>query len=172
MILYKKLVCENLSQINQQIMQYIDTLDLDAEAFWNPVNTVEFVKNTPLFEYWLLKHGLPVKRIAVTVGTHVRCCEPHTDTPPSIYKLSWPVLNTEYTWNRWFRSSPNCQTLINPLGGTSYVDFDELEEIDRMRVDSPAIIATGIPHDVWFQSDAHFPRIGLQCQLFKEPSTL
>lgn len=172
MILYKKLTCENLAQINQQILTYIDTLDLDHEAFWNPVDALTFMKHVPLFQYWLLKNGLPVKRLAVTVGTHVRCCEPHTDTPPSRYKLSWPVLNTEHTWNRWFQARPDCQSLINALGGTSYLEMDKLEEIDRMRVDSPAMIATGVPHDVWFEPEAVYPRIGLQCQLFKEPSSL
>ena len=172
MTLYKKLTCDNFVRINQEIYSYIQTLDLDHEAFWNPVDAVAFMKNTPLFQYWLLKNGLPVRRLAVTVGTHDRCCEPHTDTPPSIYKLSWPVLNTEHTWNRWFKPKPECRFEINALGGTSYLDMDQLEEIDRMRVDSPGIIATGVPHDVWFEPGAVYPRIGLQCQLFSEPKLL
>jgi hypothetical protein len=172
MILYKKLTCDNLARINEEIHSYIQTLELDHDAFWNPVDAVAFMKNTPLFQYWLLKNGLPIRRLAVTVGTHDRCCEPHTDTPPSIYKLSWPVLNTEHTWNRWFKPDPECGFEINALGGTSYLDMDRLEEIDRMRVDSPAIIATGVPHDVWFEPNAVYPRFGLQCQLFSEPRSL
>lgn len=172
MTLYKKFACENLAQINQQILSYIDSLELDYEAFWNPIDTIAFVKNTPLLQYWLIKNGLPIKRLAVTTGTHARCCEPHTDTPPSIYKLSWPLLNTEHTWNRWFEPTDQCRYVINALGGTSYLDQDQLNEIGRMRVDSPAIIYTGIPHDVWFESDAVYPRLGLQCQLFLEPQSL
>ena len=172
MILYKKLHCDNLAQINQQMLTYIDTLDFDNESFWNPVNALEFMKNTPLFQYWLLKAGLPVKSLAVTRGTHASCCGPHTDTPPSIYKLSWPVLNTEHTWNRWFRAEPACERTVNALGGITYVESSKLEEIDRMRVDSPALIATGVPHDVWFEPTAQYPRIGLQCQLFLEPGSL
>jgi hypothetical protein len=172
MTLYKKLTCDDLERINQEMYLYIQTLDLDYEAFWNPVDAVAFMKNTPLFQHWLLKNNLPIRRLAVTTGTHARCCEPHTDTPPSVYKLSWPVLNTEHTWNRWFKPNPECRFKINALGGTSYLDTDQLEEIDRMRVDSPAIIATGVPHDVWFEPNSVYPRIGLQCQLFSEPDLL
>ena len=119
--------------------------------------------------HWLLENNLPVKSIAVTHGMDQHCCGPHTDTPPSTVKLSWPVLNTEHTWNRWFQADPAAPAHINHLGGTSYVDTDSLVEIGRMRVDQPALIRTNVPHDVWCSPQAQFPRWGLQCQLFEEP---
>jgi hypothetical protein len=82
------------------------------------------------------------------------------------------VLNTEHSWNRWFEPLPDATTKINNLGGVDYLDYDHMVEIDRMQVDSPAIIATGVPHDVWFEENAVFPRWGLQCQLFLEPEQL
>lgn len=173
MNLFKKLDCENLEEINQEMHTYIQTLNLGTNLFWNPVDVVAFVKHTPLFQYWLIKNGLPVKNIAVTVGTNPNCCGPHTDTPPSIYKLSWPVLNTTHTWNRWFEPIEDpCTVEINPLGGTTYTDPNQLQEISRMQVDSPALIRVDVPHDVWFESPAQYPRIGLQCQLFTEPQSL
>lgn len=170
--LYKKLTCHNLAEINQQILGYIKTLEFESNVFWNTVSTADFIRNTSLLAEWLIHNHIPVMSIAVTQGTHVDCCGPHTDTPPSRVKLSWPVLNTEHTWNRWYQPLPSARKQVNHLGGISYLDHDSLIEIDRMRVDGPALIATDVPHDVWFEPNAQFPRLGLQCQLFKEPEGL
>jgi len=172
MILYKKLECNNLSQINDEILQYIHKKKFDSRKFWNPVDTIEFLKATPKFKIWWSNNQLPIKSVAITQGLSDDCCGPHTDTPPSRYKLSWPVLNTERTWNRWFLSDPDCQTQVNYLGGITYLNYNQLQEIGRMQVDQPAIIATGVPHDVWCEPNAVFPRWGLQCQLFIEPTSL
>lgn len=170
--LYKKLPCENLKQINQEILNFINSCKFDKDSFWNPVNVVEFMKATPEFTAWHRAHNLSVKNVAITQAHGPDCCTLHTDTPPSRYKLSWPVLNTEHSWNRWFEPLPNAPTRMNNLGGVDYPDYDYMVEIDRMQVDSPAIISTGVPHDVWFEENAVFPRWGLQCQLFLEPEQL
>lgn len=167
--LYKKIFCDQLLEINQQILDHIYQLPFEQEKFWNTTPVLEFMQAVPLLRNWLLQNDLPVKSVAITRGLGPNCCGPHTDTPPSRYKLSWPILNTEKTWNRWFRAQPDACVKINSLGGTSYLDPGALIEIDRMQVDQPAIIATGVPHDVWCEPDAKFPRWGLQCQLFNEP---
>lgn len=171
-VLYKKLNCGNLQQINQEILGYIQRMKFEHDSFWNPIDILDFMKHTPLFTTWYLDNQLPLKSIAITRGLHANCCGPHTDTPPARYKLSWPILNTEHTWNRWFQAPPDAPTEVNALGGITYLDPGSLVEIDRMRVDSPAIISTGVPHDVWFEPEAKFPRWGLQCQLFLEPDHL
>ena len=170
--LYKKLPCGNLKQINEEILNYIRSRKFDPDSFWNPVDLLEFMKYTPQFTTWYLDNNLPLKSIAITQAHAVNCCTLHTDTPPSRYKLSWPVLNTEHSWNRWFEPMPDAPKKQNDLGGIDYLDYSRMVEIGRMQVDSPAIIATGIPHDVWFEETAVFPRWGLQCQLFLEPETL
>lgn len=171
---YKKLSCNNYNEINEEILKYVLlVLDVDnPTAFWNAVPAVDFVRATPLFQTWLKEQNLQIKALAVTVGTHTNCCGPHQDTPPARFKLSWPIRNSETTFNRFFKSSDNCKTEINHLGGTTYPDLNELKEIDRMRVDSPALIDAQQPHDVWFEPDSKFPRLGLQCQLMKEPKQL
>lgn len=172
---YKKLTCVDYQEINQEILTYITTvIDIDnVTAFWNPLPVVEFVRATPLFQTWLKAQNLQIKALAVTVGTHKDCCGPHQDTPPAKFKLSWPILNTETTWNCWFQElNNNCTVTINHLGGKQYLDTTQLQEIDRMRVDAPAIINVGIPHDVWFEENSQFPRLGLQCQLLKEPTNV
>lgn len=79
-------------------------------------------------------------------------------------------MNTTGTFNRWFKSRVENPTVhINELGGKSYTDITELEEIGRMEVLYPCIINAGIPHDVYFADSDRFPRVGLQCMLFQEP---
>lgn len=172
MILYRQFDCDRLSEINDEIIEFINNLTFDQDVFWNPVDIKQFVAATPTLTAWLLSNQLPVRTVAITRGLHDRCCGPHTDTPPSRYKLSWPVQNTERTWNRWFTADQQASRHVNDLGGVTYTDPTQLTEIGRMRVDRPAIIATGIPHDVWCEADAVFPRWGLQCQLFNEPEHL
>ena len=172
---YKKLPCDNYNKINQEILKYVQlVLDVDnATVFWNPVPVVDFVRATPLLQTWLREQKLQIKSLAVTIGINQNCCGPHLDTPPARFKLSWPIQNCATTFNRFFQTkNSNGQTHVNHLGGTSYLNLDELTEIDRMRVDSPALIDAQQPHDVWFETDSKFPRLGLQCHLMKEPEYL
>jgi hypothetical protein len=176
MNLYKEIPCENYSEVNAEILRYITSLGFveSTQAFWNPIDSVEFFKNTPLFQKWTMINNIMIKSVAVTVGKRPDCCGPHVDTPPARYKLSWPVLNTEQSFNRWFREkNSDCQTVTNSYEGKTYLNPDDLEEIGRRTVSCPAIIDAGIPHDVQFLvHDPVWPRIGLQCQLFKEPTVL
>jgi hypothetical protein len=171
--LYRHLSCDNYEQINQQILAFVQQKKLikTSQQFWNPVNSSDFIKSVSLFSPWLAQHNLKLHSLAVTIGTDTTCCGIHVDTPPAVNKLSWPVLNTSGTFNRWFRQlipTPKIQT--NSLGGKSYIDINELEEIGRMEVVKPCIINAGIPHDVWFDKSPIFPRVGLQCMLFNEPT--
>ena len=171
---YKKLSCYNYEEINQEILSHVMTvLDVDnTPSFWNPIPVVDFVRATPLFQIWLKAQKLQIKALAVTVGTHKDCCGPHQDTPPARFKLSWPIRNSETTFNRFFKSNNDCKTDINELGGITYPNINDLIEVDRMRVDLPALIDAQQPHDVWFEPQSKFPRLGLQCQLMKEPEQL
>lgn len=170
--LYKKLECLNFEEINQQILDHIVSLNIvdQSQNFWNSVHAVSFLQAAPLFRAWLETQGFRLHSLAVTIGTHPECCGIHIDTPPAINKLSWPVANTKHTYNRWYRELvKDPKIFINSLGGKSFLDRSELEEIGRMEVVGPCIINAGIPHDVWCSPEATFPRIGLQCMLFHEP---
>jgi hypothetical protein len=172
---YKKLLCNNYNEINQEILKHVSmVLDIENSIkFWNPIPVLDFIKTTPLFRVWLQEQQLQIKALAVTIGTHRECCGPHKDTPPARFKLTWPIQNNETTFNRFFQPTSNQSTTeINYLGGTRYLNLDELIEVDRMRVDSPAIIDAQQLHDVWFELNSKFPRLGLQCHLMKEPEHL
>lgn len=169
---YKLLDCENYNTINQQIKTYVWSLGIieTTDQFWNTLNTIEFLKSAPLFFEWLTQLNLKLHSVALTVGKDPSCCGIHTDTPPAVNKLSWPIENTRETFNRWFQACvSNPQTVVNQLGGKTYVDATEFVEIGRMELLYPCIINAGIPHDVWVNEQACFPRLGLQCMLFNEP---
>ena len=170
---FKKLSCTNYKEINEQIFDYVKSTGLieSSTVFWNFLDTVSFVKATPLFQSWLSAQQLKIRSLALTIGRDNQCCGPHIDTPPAVNKLSWPIANTQNTFNRWFKERVNhCTIVTNDLGGITYQDITQLEEIARTQVDSPCIINAGIPHDVWCNEQAQFPRLGLQCMLFQEPA--
>ena len=173
--LYQSLECRNYVEINQQIFQHINHLGIanTTTEFWNPVDTASMFKAAPLFLEWTIEQNLKIKTIAVTVGKQLNCCGIHIDTPPARYKLSWPVLNADQTYNRWFKEIGPCEPFINNHGGKTYPPDSKLIEIQRRTLSGPAIIDAGIPHDVQFHTiEPAYPRIVLQCQLFNEPKSL
>ena len=132
---------------------------------------MEFIKSNPEFYKWLTGLGLKLHSLALTLGKHKDCCGAHTDAPPAVYKLSWPIENTSNTFNRWFIPSvdnPSCY--IKEGGGSKFTNPEELQEVARREVTSPCIINASIIHDVWCNDQAVFPRLGLQCMLFEEPT--
>jgi len=169
--LYQSLSCTSIDDINEVIKSWIDK-NVVCQRFWNPIDVVKFMRENPKFESWCRLNNLKIQSIAVTWAEHPYCCGPHIDTPPARYKLSWPVHNTQFTWNRWFEAKPEAVTAINDLGGLSYMHYGDLVEIDRKQVTEPALIDAGVIHDVWCEPCAHFPRIGLQCQIFNESQFL
>lgn len=172
---YRILNCDIQQSINEQILTHISsTVDLaDPIDFWNPINTVDFVKANTLLVSFLRSHNLILREVAVTIGTHTNCCLAHTDTPPAKIKLNWPVKNTQHTFTRWFKSMTDDPSVtVNRWGGTCYNDYNQLVEVERVELIHPCLIDATVPHDVLIGDQAVLPRIGLQCIFFKEPQQL
>jgi hypothetical protein len=175
MKLYKNLPCDNYTEINNQIKEYIDSTDIvtTATEFWNVLPTIEFIRAVPLFRAWTESRGFKLHSLALTVGRGPDCCALHIDTPPAVFKLSWPIANTQHTFNRWFKPIVDAPEFrINSYGGRFFPDLTQFEELDCKEVITPCIINAGIPHDVWSDPNAQWPRLGLQCMLFNEPKEL
>ena len=171
MNLYQSLPCTYIDNINKDIKDWIDK-NVICQGFWNPIDEVKFIRENLKFASWCRSNNLKIRSISITWAENPYCCGPHIDTPPARYKLNWPVHNTQYTWNRWFETKLNAVTKINDLGGLSYMNYNDLVEIDRKEVIEPALIDAGVIHDVWCEPCTQFPRIGLQCQIFNEPQSL
>lgn len=171
---YRYVPCKNYNEINLEIQAFVSQFNIveNSRQFWNPVSVVDFLRACPLFATWAAEQGVRIKTLSVTVGTVNRCCTAHTDTPPARFKLSWPVINTANTYNRWFDAPVHATKEINSYGGTNYLNDQELTELDRVCVDRPMIINAGVIHDVWVDGQIVIPRVGLQCQLMQEPKKL
>lgn len=172
---YKILPCDEYEQINQGIWRWIKSQGFvdTTKEFWNPIDHRDLLKQNPQFMTWALNLNLKLKSIAVTVGKSKDCCGIHTDTPPARFKLNWPVINTKNTYTRWFSPiSDNLSKSINELGGTSFYDYTQFQEVARLESVVPSIIDAGVPHDVVIGAEVIFPRVGLQCQLYNESEHL
>ena len=170
---YKDLDCSDYEQINQQIKDYVQSKGIVESTiqFWNPLPTLEFLKSNPAFYSWLTKLGLKLHSLSLTVGKSKDCCGAHTDALPAVNKLSWPIENATNTFNRWFIPAvPDPTFYIKEGGGQKFTNPDELQEVARREVTRPCIINASIIHDVWCNDQAKFPRLGLQCMLFEEPT--
>lgn len=174
-MLYKNLACDNYNEINHEILDFIKAQDIinQSTRFWNDVAVSSMFTKCPLFFKWAGSHELKISAVGITVLKSIdQLPRPHIDTAPARYKLSWPVLNTNNTYNAWFSPVPDAKFEINSLNGKAFVDRNELTEIARRMVNQPGIIDAGVPHDVGFIGDPVLPRVGLQCKLFNEPTTL
>jgi hypothetical protein len=171
---YKHVPCENYNSINKEIVEFISKFNIieHHRQFWNPISVVDFLRACPQFADWAKQQDVRIKTLSVTLGFINRCCIAHTDTPPARFKLSWPVMNTDNTYNRWFSAPDTATKEVNDYGGITYLVDSELIELDRVCVDRPMIIDAGTIHDVWVDGTIVPPRVGLQCQLVKEPKEL
>lgn len=170
---YKELECSNFEEINQQVKDYVWSKGIieTTDQFWNPLPALEFLKANPAFSKWLSGLGLKLHSLALTVGKHKDTCGPHIDTPPAAHKLSWPIENTINTFNRWFVTTvPDPEFVIQANGGKRFTNLEQLTEVARREVTGPSIINASLIHDVLYTDQAQYPRLGLQCMLFKEPS--
>ena len=172
---YRELDCPEYDAINAEILAWIESQPglCSSNQFWNPVELKSLLSSCPGFANWCRSLGLHLSTIAVTVGQDPKCCGPHIDTPPSRFKMSWPVKNTQDTWNCWYQPKiSNPKSAVNQLGGISYLDLGDLEEIQRREVLRPSIIDAGVIHDVVTGPNTQWPRIVLQAQFFTEPRSL
>lgn len=173
MAYYKILSCDDYQDINATVLHWVTQLNIiNSDVFWNPVSVVDCLKQVPALSRWLVQQKLAVKTVALTVGKKHDCCGPHRDTPPARFKLSWPILNTSTTWNRFYLPNDgSCSFSTNTLGGESW-SYVDIKEIDRVRVEKPMLIDAGTIHDVWCEDSTQFPRLGFQMQLINEPVSL
>lgn len=172
---YRRLPCDAYVEINEELKSYITPLGLidTATVFWNPIDVLPLFNACPKFLKWTHANGLKISAMSLTVARNDYPVRPHIDTAPARFKLSWPMMNSTNSYNRWFKLNTTTPTTeINHLGGIVFLNHDELEHIETMCVDRPSLIDAGTPHDVIFEGDPVYPRVGFQCQLFNEPKSL
>ena len=126
------------------------------ENFWNTLDRQQIKEyfNRPNLEIkeWFKELGLVVRDMSYTMYNEVVQTDVHTDAPPVVAKINFPVLNTKDTYNVWFDQKGN--------------------EIDRVECTKPIVLRSDIPHTVETGPNAHFPRIQFSFCFYKEPINL
>ena len=98
---------------------------------------------------WFASLGLNVRDMSFTVWNEEIETKAHTDEPPVIAKINFPVLNTKNTYNVWFDENG--------------------KEIDRVENTKPIVLRSDIMHTVEVGKPAKYPRIQFSFCFYNEP---
>jgi len=101
------------------------------------------------FGDWFDSLGLKVRDISWTIYSDNTKTDMHTDEPPVIAKINFPVLNTDDTYNVWFDN--------------------DAKEIARVECTQPIVLRSNIPHTVEMGSTAKYPRLQFSFCFYNEP---
>jgi hypothetical protein len=151
---YFILTCENQEKIAEGLYNFLEANDLieTANSFWNALTRQDVIKvintNPDLME-WFSSMNLRVRDISWTIYSKQNKTSMHTDEPPVIAKINFPVLNTQDTYNIWFDKNK--------------------KEIDRTESTRPIVLRSNIPHTVEMGPNATYPRIQFSFCFYNEP---
>jgi len=155
---YFILDCPNQQKIADSLYSYYIgiTANKTVKTFWNNLSREE-IKNyfsTPNLEIkkWFDNLDLRVRDMSFTIYNQKIRTSIHTDEPPVIAKINFPVLNTSDTYNVWYDKNG--------------------KEIDRIECTKPIVLRSNIPHTVEAGPLAKFPRLQFSFCFYKEPTNL
>ena len=155
---YFILDCPEQQAIADSLYDYytVLTAQKNVESFWNSLNRqqIQDYFSIPNLEInkWFSKLGLRVRDMSFTIYNEQIKTDIHTDAPPVIAKINFPVLNSRDTYNVWFDQNG--------------------KEIDRVECVKPIVLRSNIPHTVEVGPSAKFPRIQFSFCFYKEPINL
>lgn len=155
---YFILNCPYQTEITDSLYGYYTdiTTNKNIEKFWNHLTRQEIqnyfsIPNLKL-KKWFDELGLRVRDMSFTVYNEKLQTSIHTDDPPVIAKINFPILNTQNTYNVWYDSNG--------------------KEIDRVECVKPIVLRSDIPHTVEVGPSAKFPRLQFSFCFYKEPINL
>lgn len=149
---YAEINCDNVQQISKEIYDFLNsntTLILDPIIGWNFIDCKALLLNCPHLLEFFTNLKLKPRHAAITILTENGQLPMHTDEPPVIAKLNFPVINTQGWVNRWYQDN----TVI-----------DEIQDLDQ-----PIIFNSQIPHSVDKLDADTVPRIIASFTFFNEP---
>ena len=152
---YFILDCPDQKDIADDLYSYYlkITKDKTTDSFWNNLTRQEikeyFVRPKVKIVSWFKKLNLQARDMSYTIYNEKIQTGIHTDAPPVIAKINFPVLNTQDTYNVWFDKNG--------------------KEIDRVECTRPVVLRSNIPHTVEIGPKAVFPRIQFSFTFYNEP---
>tara|TARA_R110000868_G_scaffold80697_2_gene229075 strand:+ start:6081 stop:6554 length:474 start_codon:yes stop_codon:yes gene_type:complete len=152
---YKKLHCDNMAEISQDIYNFLQThtdILTICHPGWHFIDCKKLLSEVPALSNYFHSIRLYPRHSAVTVVIDNYSLPIHTDEPPVIAKINMPVINTTGWANRWWHDD----TIIDEL-----VDQDQ-----------PIVFNSKIPHSVERIGPVTIPRIVASFTFFNEPLDL
>jgi hypothetical protein len=177
---YHQLECDNLAEIQQQVLAWIQSKNsqiLSSNELWNKINTTDLIKSAPgLIKYCQLLN-LKIREVALTIINKKEDADLHIDELPVTAKINIPILNTKNTINRWYDIPQDLldatKPILNHFGKKFYnfknVDYTKLKLLGEIELLSPIVFNSQIAHNIILGEQCQFPRIVLSCTFFKEP---
>ena len=151
---YFILNCEKQDKIAESLYNFLMSNNLleDVKGFWNSLtrqDVIKVISSNPELMEWFDSLDLKVRDISWTIYSDNTKTDMHTDEPPVIAKINFPVLNTDDTYNVWFDN--------------------DAKEIARVECTQPIVLRSNIPHTVEMGSTAKYPRLQFSFCFYNEP---
>jgi len=174
---YHLLDCPNLIQIQKETLDWIiqkTNLLTDPKMYWNKIDYIDFIKNSPALITYCKTLGLHLREAAILMATDHSGLRIHVDEKPITAKINFPILNTKDTYTEWYdidvdtfpRTSNQFGQLVPNMFDININQYNKLAEIE---LQNPIVFNSTIPHQVRIGPTAQLPRIVLACMFFDEP---
>jgi hypothetical protein len=177
---YHKLDCNNLEEIQNQVLEWINLKNpkvLESNSLWNKIDTVDLIRSTPALTKYCQSMDLKIREVALTIVNNNRGADLHIDELPVTAKINIPILNTRNSYNRWYKIPDEIlsttEPVINGFGKKFYnfknIDYTKLILLEEIELLTPVVFNSQIAHNIVLGRDCLFPRIVLACTFFQEP---
>lgn len=156
---------------------YTDLFERKDLDLWNKVNTVDLIRAVPELPEFYRSIGLKLREVAITMWNSKQDVPLHIDELPVTAKINFPILNTEHTYNEWYRVPKelldSVEPIINQFGSAYYnlseINLEHCVKIDEVELLTPVVFNSQIPHRIRITNRAQFPRIVMPCTFFEQP---
>ena len=126
---YHKLDCDNLEEIQNQVLAWINLKNpkvLKSNSLWNKIDTVDLIRSTPALTKYCQSMDLKIREVALTIINHSQDADLHIDELPITTKINIPILNTRNSVNRWYEIPDEILSATDPVineFGKKYYSF-------------------------------------------------
>lgn len=178
---FSQVDCPVQSTIQLKTLEFLknstDLLERKDLQLWNKINTLDLIRAVPELPKFYQSIGLKLREVAITVWNSKKDVPLHIDELPVTAKINFPILNTEHTYNEWYRVPKELldgvEPIINKFGSAYYdletLDLNQCTKIAEIELLTPVVFNSQIPHRIRMTDQAQFPRIVMPCTFFEEP---
>ena len=161
---YAELDCEYISDIQQELLEIINTsIPTNDSEGWVFLDRNKLIGRASHVLRFFIERKLLIQDFSVTVLT--KTMSMHIDTLPMVAKINIPVANTQGWTNQWYditqQQLDSCEKKIDPLGfeveDISGLELPALAQIEDQ--DKIIVFNSRIPHSVIKNKPKKLPRL-------------